>query len=136
MTVTILVVIVNVAVVDPALTVTELGTFAIVVVPDVSVTAVPPDGAALPRVTVPVDVFPPTTEAGLSVTPVTTGGVTVRTAVLLEDEAASDAVMVTLVDFVTADVEIANVAEVAPAGIVTVAGTVAAAVLFDAKVIE
>jgi len=37
-------------------------------------------GAAVPRVTVPVDVFPPLTDAGLRVNLAMTGGLTVSTA--------------------------------------------------------
>ena len=43
-------------------------------------TEIPPIGAAVPMVTVPLDVFPPFTEAGLSVRPVSIGGFIVRLA--------------------------------------------------------
>jgi hypothetical protein len=58
---------VNVAVVAPAATVTVAGTVAAPVLLD-SVTVIPPAGAALVSVTVPVDEAPPVTLAGLSAT--------------------------------------------------------------------
>ena len=60
------VVIVKVAEVRPASTVTLAGTVAAAVLLLESVTTAPPVGAALPRVTVPVELFPPTTVVGLS----------------------------------------------------------------------
>jgi hypothetical protein len=48
---------------------------------DATDTKSPPDGAAEPKVTVPVDGFPPITKAGLSVRPVIVGGLIVNTAV-------------------------------------------------------
>jgi len=58
----------KVAVVAPAATVTEAGTVATAVLLLVSITTVPPAGAAADTVTVPVLVAPPTRFAGLSVT--------------------------------------------------------------------
>ena len=83
--VTALVVAVKVAVVAPAATVTDAGTWAAAVFELVSVTTAPPVGAAPLRVTVPVDEVPPTTEAGLTLMPLsaTTGAVTVKAAVWL-----------------------------------------------------
>ena len=64
--VTALVVTVNVAVVEPAATVTLAGTVATVVLLLDSVTTAPPEGAALVSVTVPCEELLPTTLAGLS----------------------------------------------------------------------
>jgi len=70
----------KVAVVAPAATVTLTGTVAAALLLD-RVTASPPVGAALPKVTVPVDEVPPVTEVGFSATEETTGGFTVNVAV-------------------------------------------------------
>ena len=72
---------VNVAVVAPAATVTEAGTVALVLLDD-RVTAAPPVPAALERVTVPVEEFPPETDVGLTATEVTVGPLIVSVAVL------------------------------------------------------
>jgi len=56
---------VNVAVVEPAATVTLGGTVELVLDKP---TRIPPAGAGLVRVTVPVDELPPTTEVGLTLT--------------------------------------------------------------------
>lgn len=61
------VVTVNVAVVAPAATVTEVGTVALALL-DLSDTTVPPVGATADSVTVPVLVAPPATEVGFTVT--------------------------------------------------------------------
>ena len=63
-----LVVIVNVAVVAPAVTVTLAGTCAAAVLLLDRVTTAPPAGAGPFSVTVPMQEFPPTTEAGLRLT--------------------------------------------------------------------
>ena len=76
------VLIVNVAVVLPAATVTLDGTFVAVVLLLDSVTTAPAPGAGPVRVTVPVDVFPPRTELGLRATEDNASGVTVSVAVL------------------------------------------------------
>jgi hypothetical protein len=80
-----LVVAVKVAVVAPAGTVTVAGTCAAAVALDVSATAAPPVGAGESRVTVPVDDTPPSTVAGLTLTPLNaaTAALTVRVAVRL-----------------------------------------------------
>ena len=65
---TALVVTVNVAVVDPAKTLTLAGTCAAVVLLLVSPTVAPPVGAAPLSVTVPVDELPPVTLVGFRVT--------------------------------------------------------------------
>lgn len=64
----------------PAGTVTLAGTTAAVVLLEVNAIAVPPAGAALPSVTVPVAFMPPATEVGETVTPLSSG-VTVSAAV-------------------------------------------------------
>jgi hypothetical protein len=78
-----LVVIEKVAVVAPADTLTLLGVCAIAVLLLESVTWAPPVGAALLRVTVPVELLPPTKLVGLTVSDVrvAAGGLIVRTAV-------------------------------------------------------
>lgn len=122
------VVTVNVALVAPAVTVTVEGTVAADVLLEVRATDVPPVGAGVPRVTVPVEGLPPTTDVGFRETAVTTGGVTVRVALTVEvplDEAVNVAVMVTEVDEATGFVFTVKVVDVAPAGIVTVDGIVA-----------
>ena len=65
---TALVVAVNVAVVDPAKTLTLAGTCAAVVLLLVSPTVAPPVGAAPLSVTVPVDELPPVTLVGFTAT--------------------------------------------------------------------
>ena len=77
---TAVVVTVKVAVVAPAATVTLAGTVAAALLLD-KPTDSPPVGAALPKVTVPVDEVPPVTAVGLNVTDETTGGFTVNDAV-------------------------------------------------------
>jgi hypothetical protein len=73
------VVIVKVAVLEPEATVTVDGIVALVLL-ELKLTAVPPVGAAVLRVTVPVKDVPPTTDAELRVTELTVIGFTVRTA--------------------------------------------------------
>jgi hypothetical protein len=75
----------KVAVVAPAGTVTVAGTCAAPVLPEVRLTTAPPVGAGLSRVTVPVEDAPPSTVAGLTLTPLraATGAVTVKVAVRL-----------------------------------------------------
>ena len=76
--VTVLVLTVKVAVVEPADTVVLKGTVATPVLLLVSVTTVPPDGAGPFRVTVPVEVPPPFTDVGFSETDVRVAEVTVK----------------------------------------------------------
>jgi len=123
---------VNVAVVAPAATVTLAGTRATLVLLLESAICAPPAGAGPLNVTVPVEELPPTTLVGLSVKEVGVGdgggtGLTVSDAVLLTPPRV--AVMVALVDALTTLVLTVNVALVAPAAIVTLAGVRAAVVL-------
>ena len=112
----------NVAVLAPSAIVTEAGTLA----EDwllVSVTAIPPEGAIELIVTVPVDPLPPATLVGLRVKAVSLGLLIVSAA--LSDAAPSVAVTCAVFEEATGVVVTVNVAEVAPTGTVTVAGTVA-----------
>ena len=124
-----LVLTVNVAVVDPAATVTFEGTVAAAVLLLVSVTTAPPVGAAPFSVTVPVDDAPPVTVVGLTLVEeiAADGTVTVSPAVcvvlLYVAEIVTDVLLATWL------VLTVNVAVLAFAGTVTLAGTVAAAVL-------
>lgn len=117
---------VNVAVVAPALTVTLAGTRAAAVLLLESATTVPPVGAILLSVTLPVDDVPPTTLLGLRVTEASDGGFTVSVPVLLKP--AYVPVIVTERTDDTAVVVTVNVAVVAPPATVTLAGTCAALV--------
>jgi hypothetical protein len=102
---------------------------------DASVTTKPPAGAAADNVTVPVLDAPPATDVGFKATELSDGPVgppvTVRVAAWLETPvlAESDDVVVVA----TAAVVTVNDAADAPLGTVTVAGTVAAPVLLDAR---
>jgi len=58
-------------------------------------TTSPPAGAALEMATVPVELVPPVTVVGLSVTLTTVGAVTVSTAVLVVPPSVADIVAVT-----------------------------------------
>lgn len=131
--VTVVVGMAKVALVAPAGTVTLAGTVAALLLLD-SVTPNPPAGAAAVNVTVPWADAPPTTLVGLTDTAESdaaggggAGGVTVSAAVLVAPPYAP--VIVTGVDVPTALVVIVNVALVAPAATVTLAGGVATAVL-------
>jgi hypothetical protein len=121
----------NVALVVPAATVTLPGTTATAVLLLVSVTTFPPAGAAADSETVPCDVAPPVTVGGVKFTACSVAaagsGVTVSVVVLLAP--LYDAVSVTVVLPVTAEVATANDALVTPAATVTLVGTVAAPVL-------
>jgi hypothetical protein len=126
--VTVLVVIVNVAVVAFAATVTDAGTEADTLLLD-SVTTAPPAGAAAVSVTVPVLLVPPVTLVGLTETAdsFAGAGLIVSVAVLLTPLYV--AVMVAVVVVATAAVVMVNVAGVCPAATSTVVGTIAAAAL-------
>lgn len=122
--VTFLVETVKVTVVAPAGTVTLVATVAAVVRLDASVTTVPPAGAGPFKVIVPVLEAPPFTDVGFSTNVIGAHvGVTWRTAFC--ETALYVPVMFTLATAVTLTVVIANVADVAPAGTVTLAGTAA-----------
>ena len=132
--VTVRVVIVNVTDVAPAGTVTLAGTVPSVVELDASVTTAPPVGAARLSVTVPVTLTPPVAAVTLVVRVeiAAAGGVTVSVAVPLEPFV--DAVIVTAVFTATVPAVIVNVAVFAPAGTVTLTGTVATPVLDELSV--
>lgn len=123
------VVTVNNASCEPAATVTVAGTVAAASL-DSKVTTRPPVGALVSRLTIPVAVLPPATPAGEMVMTETRGAVTVRSA--FADVPLDEAVMVAEAFAETAIVVIVNVALVAPSATVTLAGTVAAALL-DAR---
>ena len=120
---------VNVAEVDPVGTVTLAGTLAAVVLELESVTTAPPVPAAAVRVTVPVPDWPLTIVLGLTemLLSAAGGAVMVSPKVLLTLE--YKAVNVAAVDELTVPAVTVNVAEVEPAGTVTLAGTLAAVVL-------
>ena len=126
------VVAVKVAVLDPAGTVTDTGTVANAE-SEVRFTTTPPVGAMPVRVTVPAELAPPTTEVGNTVTDERIGAsmpsfadlvTPFRTAEMVAETFAFTAVVVT-----------ANVADDAPAGMVTEAGAPAAG-LFDVSETE
>ncbi len=118
-------VMVKVAVVAPAATVTDAGAVAALVEELVSVTTLPPDAAALLSLTVPVIVTlqPPTTDDAERFTLLTVGAVIVSDAVAELDPI--EAVLVAEAFAETAVVVIVNVAVLAPEATVTDAGTVA-----------
>jgi hypothetical protein len=121
-----LVVIVKVATVDPATMVTLAGTCAADVLLVCRVTIAPPAGAAPFKVTVPVEVFPPTTEVGFLAIAESVAALTVRVVVCAMPYVP---VIVTGVLAVTGVVVMVKVALVDPAAILTLPGTWATAVL-------
>jgi len=118
---------VKVTLVAPAGTVMLAGTVDTAVLLLASETTIPPLGAGPLRVTVPWDVLPPVTLAGLRLTPDTLTAAGAGFTVSVADRVTPPAVaeMVADVAAVTDVVVIAKVAPVAPAGTVTLAGTVA-----------
>ena len=112
----------KVAVVEPAATATLAGAVAALWLL-ARVTTNPPVGAADPRVTVPVVLAPPSNVVGFNATLVSAGALMVREAFKLVEE--SVAVIEATVWLATARVETEKVVLVEPAGIVTLAGTVA-----------
>jgi hypothetical protein len=126
--VTLLVIAVNAALVAPAGTVTLAGTVTTGVLLLESETTAPPVGAGPFRATRPEVGAPPTTLLGVNVREVSVGpaagcGVTVREALCVTPEFAAE--MVTLVELLADEVVTWNAAPVAPAGTVTLDGTVA-----------
>jgi hypothetical protein len=117
------------AVVSPCATVTEVGTLAIVLSSLLSDTVMPLPVAGAVRVTVPVALEPPVTESGetLRFDRVGLADVTVKRAVLLTPPAL--AVITDELVLVVVPETTVNDAASSPAGTVTLAGTVAAAVL-------
>jgi len=126
-----LVVVVKVAVVAPASTITESGTWPADALLEVKLTIAPPKGAGAFRVTVPVDDTPPGTDVGLTLTLLSADGVTVKVVVRLTP--LYKPVIVTAVWDATGLVVAVNVAVVTPARTITEAGTCAAAVLLEVK---
>jgi hypothetical protein len=128
------VVIVKYPVVCPAAIVIEAGTWRAAALLLARKTVTPPSGAADGKLTrlLRTD-CPPAAEtlASVSVKEEMVAGATVRLAVRLEP--CSDAVMVTAVEDATADVEIVKAPELAPAGMVSVAGTDAAPELLESE---
>lgn len=117
---------VNVPVVWPAGTVTVAGTVPAAALSTERFTTKPPAGAALPRVTVPVDGVPPITEVGFMARAVRTGGFTVRFAVAGGfEEPTPTAEIVSVLVAATAVVVIEKVVVVAPAATVAVVPTTA-----------
>jgi len=128
---TALVVTTKVVDVFPAGTVTEVGTCAAAVLLLCRVTTDPPVGAALFSVTVPIELFPPTTNVGFTERADRVTAVTVSVALWL---CPSVPVINDDVLLATALVVTTNVADVLPAGTVTDGGTCAAAVLLLCRV--
>jgi hypothetical protein len=123
---------VNVALVLPAVTVTDDGTDAALVLLLDSMTTAPPDGAGAVNVTVPVPRSPPRIVVGLTeiaASPLT--GAVVMVKVPLCDEPLPVAVIVALVLAFTDCVLTEKLAELAPGGTVTLAGTTALRLLLD-----
>lgn len=127
------VVTVKVPLVAPAAIVTVAGGVATPMFEDDMVIGRPPVGAALERVMVPVELVPPLTVVGLSVNVAMVGAVTVRVA--FDGVPPLTVAPMTLVPFVDWAIDVTvKVALVAPARIVTVAGTVATVVVPDESV--
>jgi len=98
---------------------------------DVTAIGSPPVGAALEIVMVPVAPVPPTREVGLTVRLVTVGAVTVRFELTV---VWANVALIATTAFAVIPFDVAvKFAESVPAATVTEAGTVAAAVLFDAR---
>jgi hypothetical protein len=120
-TATTVVVIANVALADPAATVTLAGTEAVVRL-DASATVAPPAGAAPLSVAVPVAVAPPCTVESDTVTDTSTGGSAVSVSDAVRVALPRLAVITTVWSAATTLVVTVKVALAAPAGTVTLAG--------------
>lgn len=125
---TVEVVIVKLAEVDPAGTVTVAGVWTLDVL-HAKLTDAPPAGAGPFRATVPEAESPPTTDAGEMTTDVNASAEMERVAVT--DAEPIPAVIVAEAEFATAVVEITNEAVVEPPATVTLAGTDALLLLDD-----
>ena len=125
---TVVVAIVNAALVVPLRTVTLAGSDADELLSD-KVTTKPPEGAAPVNVTVPVEEVPPFTLVGLTDIEEIAGGLTVKVAVFVVPLRVPD--IVASVELATGDVVIGKVAVVAPASTVTLEGKLAAALLLE-----
>jgi hypothetical protein len=126
------VLVVNIALDDPAGMVTCAGTLAAVELLLESVNKAPPAGAGPLSVTVPCDEVPPATLVGLSVMDTNLGAFTVRSDSFVNPLNVADMPIVLVV--ITGEVVTANVALLTPAGIVTPGGTFAIDVLLLASV--
>jgi len=120
------VVIVKVAVLLPAGTVTLEGSCAAVLLSD-SETTIPPLGALPVNVTVPTDELPPVTEVGLTLTELRATGLIVNVVCTVFPLKVADSVDVTVL--VTVLVVTVKVAVVEPAATVTLAGVCATELL-------
>ena len=120
-TVTVAVVAVNVCELLPAGTVMPAGTVTIEGLALISETNTPPAGATALMLTVPVEVVPPVTFAGMKLTRTTGGGRMVTIAVTIVVPVV--AVTVTVVDVLTGFAVTMKVCALLPAGILTEAGT-------------
>jgi len=125
---TLAVVTVNVADVLPAAIVTVFGAVAFELLQESAITR-PPVGAAEVMVTVPVDDLPPTTDAGLTVSDLIVGGLTVSEPVA--EAPFKLPVTVAVIALATATVLAVNVTVLRPAETVTDAGTVVLLELLD-----
>ena len=119
----------NVALVNPAATVTLDGTVATEVLLLESTITAPPAGAGPLSVTVPVEELPPVRLDAPNVADARTGGMTVIEVVCVAPLRTAEITAVVAV--ATGLVLIVNVVLVAPSGIVTVAGTLTAGLLLD-----
>jgi hypothetical protein len=126
-----LVVMVKVALRAPREMVTLAGSRAAAILLLDSVTTAPAGGAAPLSLTVPIELLPPTTDVGALLTNDRAAAFTVTMAVLATPHVA---VMTEEVFAATPSVFTVNVVDVLPAGTVTLAATVAAAVLLLTRV--
>jgi hypothetical protein len=123
----------NVALEDPAGTVTFAGTAALPLLLE-SVTTIPPLGAGPLNMTVPVDELPLVTRVGFSVREASAGGTTISLLVWVTP--LKEAEMLTEVAVATAEVVTENAPLDAPAGTVTDVGTLATPrLLLDSKTV-